>query len=496
MGRKPSSQSGPGVTARFYCQGIGDCHLLKFTKANGDPFWMLIDCGVHTSVSGGAAKIREIVADIHAQTGGRLDVIVLTHEHWDHNSGFRSARDLFETFEIGEVWLAWTENPSDGQARDIDTFKVEGARALALAANKLASIPAASAPFRLSALSEGVAQLAGFLGGKDENGLYGVKGERTRDARDALVALGRGKVRYLEPDMAPFGPDGLSSSVRVYVLGPPRDRALLRTETNAGEMYGFGASAGLFAARAIAHALAPETSGAAERDEFAPFDEDEGYRMADLSTLEAKKEKGAAKLLEFLRKHYGPLTEPLGGKEPGRRIDYDWLDGSAELALQMDRGVNNTSLVLAFEFVETGRVLLFPGDAQVGNWLSWQKQEWDVAGARVTGPDLLARTVFYKVAHHGSENATLKGKGLEQMTHVDLAAFLPTNEADAKKVKWGAMPFRPILEALETRARSRVVRADDDWIGAAAQPGFAVPSGCLRRVEPGGKGLWVEMDIA
>jgi len=32
------------VKIRFYCQGIGDCHLLKFPKDDGGDFWMLIDC--------------------------------------------------------------------------------------------------------------------------------------------------------------------------------------------------------------------------------------------------------------------------------------------------------------------------------------------------------------------------------------------------------------------------------------------------------------------
>src|SRR5262249_6958297 len=40
------------VKIRFYCQGIGDCHLLKFPKDGGGDFWMLIDCGIHSSIAG------------------------------------------------------------------------------------------------------------------------------------------------------------------------------------------------------------------------------------------------------------------------------------------------------------------------------------------------------------------------------------------------------------------------------------------------------------
>ena len=44
-----------------------------------------------------------------------------------------------------------------------------------------------------------------------------------------------------------------------------------------------------------------------------------------------------------------------------------------EFALKIDNDVNNTSLALALELADK-RVLLFPGDAQVGNWLSWDRQ--------------------------------------------------------------------------------------------------------------------------
>ena len=49
---------------RFYCQGIGDCHLLKFPKDGGGDFWMLIDCGIHSSITSGTEKIKAIVDDI------------------------------------------------------------------------------------------------------------------------------------------------------------------------------------------------------------------------------------------------------------------------------------------------------------------------------------------------------------------------------------------------------------------------------------------------
>ena len=81
-----------------------------------------------------------------------------------------------------------------------------------------------------------------------------------------------------------------------------------------------------------------------------------------------------------------------------RRIDNDWLQSAAHLALQVDNAINNTCLVLAFELIETGQVLLFVGDAQIGNWQSWMGLEFTIGDGNDTtqsvdegtaGPDRL-----------------------------------------------------------------------------------------------------------
>ena len=143
--------------------------------------------------------------------------------------------------------------------------------------------------------------------------------------------------------------------------------------------------------------------------------------------------------------------------------------------------------------------MLFAADAQVGNWLSWSDVIFGTGPNAVKGPDLLARTVYLKVGHHGSHNATLKAKGLERMTDPDLAAFIPVNEQDAKRIGWGQMPFRGILEDLASRTAGRVIRADDVWLSKGRLPDtFAAPSGAIRgvRYDRSGKGLWVELDVA
>ena len=50
---------------------------------------------------------------------GKLEVLIATHEHWDHLSGFHGHQKKFEEIKPRRVWLAWTENPDDPKAREI-----------------------------------------------------------------------------------------------------------------------------------------------------------------------------------------------------------------------------------------------------------------------------------------------------------------------------------------------------------------------------------------
>jgi hypothetical protein len=82
------------------------------------------------------------------------------------------------------------------------------------------------------------------------------------------------------------------------------------------------------------------------------------------------------------------------------------------------------------------------------------------------------------------------------MNDPDLAAFVPTNQVDAKRVKWGEMPFRGILDDLDKRADGRVIRADDAWLkSGAVDARFRKASGALQSVAPGDDGLWVDVEV-
>ena len=79
----------------------------------------------------------------------------------------------------------------------------------------------------------------------------------------------------------------------------------------------------------------------------------------------------------------------------------------------------------------------------------------------------LLKKTFYKVGHHGSHNATMRKSGLDIMESPELVAMIPTNTkfALSKKTKktpdgW-KMPEQELLEALEKRAKGRVILADE-----------------------------------
>lgn len=499
--KQASAAAAGGVTIRHYCQGIGDCHLLQFPRRAGGDFFMLIDCGVHSSVPGGSETIAAIVADIAVVTKGRIDVLAVTHEHWDHVSGFLTAAEAFGKFEVGAVWLAWTENPRDRQARELDKYKGEAIAVLQLAHQQLHGLGTHT---QLGAIGQGIGQMLGFV--------FGAAGEKVRDARNAAVNLAANHVVYHEPGAGPLQLEGVDG-VNVYVLGPPRDAKLLGLTERASEMYGVDQTLSSPMGRALMTGFgmaAPDADGDADRD--SPFDPEFGMKLADILPVAADTAtKDARPIVSLLRDHYvGPAavpgvvsrrqtSDPNRTDQSWRRVDGDWLAISADLALQLDNRTNNTSLVLAFEFAESKRVLLFAADAQVGNWLSWNDVTFGTGPDAVKGPDLLARTVYLKVGHHGSHNATLKAKGLERMTDPDLAAFIPVNEQDAKRIGWGQMPFRGILDDLASRTAGRVIRADDAWLREGRLPDiFAAPSGAVRgvRYDRSGEALWVELDIA
>ena len=126
------------------------------------------------------------------------------------------------------------------------------------------------------------------------------------------------------------------------------------------------------------------------------------------------------------------------------------------LALALDKVLNNTSLVVLFHYGE--EALLFPGDAQWGNWQSWIEKD---------GTDILSNVTFYKVAHHGSVNATPKS-ALEAMKQKKFAAM-----ASTQSKPWPSIPAPKLVTALNTQTGDQYVQSDS--IKVANAPYKAIP---------------------
>ncbi|MBI4903589.1 MAG: hypothetical protein HY820_08140 [Acidobacteria bacterium] len=457
-----AGKKNPSLRVRMYRQGLGDCFLLTFPGKSGKPFYMMIDCGVVLGTAQPEGIMKSVVNDIIRETNGHIDVLVATHEHWDHISGFVQAKDLLldkTKLQVDEVWLAWTENPKDTLAKKLRSERRRAENALRMAVNHLALKGAAESADRVDSLV----------------GFFGARAGSTEDAMESVKKIAGTAPRFFTPGEPPITVASVPG-IRFWVLGPPRNEKLLK-KSNPGKSEGYGLDAGedgaqAFLVSALTRGLGMGMSdGSAFEDAIEePFDPDYAIPMAR-----------ATHLSFFEDRYFGPAGDsglferPEAGHESDeprpwtnvawRRIDSMWMDASETMALQLDSATNNTSLVLAIEIVDRKEVLLFPGDAQAGNWLSWQDLKWEIEEkgkkVTVTGPDLLARTIFYKVGHHGSHNATMKEKGLELMVHDDLVAMIPVNHEMAKKKGWGKMPLPDLVDRLEQKTHGRLLRIDD-----------------------------------
>lgn len=404
---------------RIYRHGLGDCILVRIPRKNGPMFKLLIDCGVAVAQANASEKMKGVLKDILDVTEGSVDVLAVTHEHWDHVSGFQQAQELFDKLAVGQVWVAWTEDPKDDLANKL---REERSKALQLVSASVDALRAAGDDGR----AESVLALTG---------MFGAAGEKTKAAFDIAKAKAKGgRPAYLHPSDPPIVPNGCD--FRIFVLGPPHDEKAIK-RYNPSKAHPETYELALDGSGVLPLGVIGALSGDGDVIPFAqssriPLSMSEGHR--------------------FFRKAYWTGAD-------WRRIDTDWLGNTDEFALMLQSATNNTSLVLAIELAD-GDVLLFAGDAQVGNWLSWEGLEWGADTQRRTGPGLLGRTIFYKVGHHGSHNATMKEKGLDLMTELK-TAIIPVDEEVAKKMRWGAMPLTSLVTALSTKTQKRTLRTDE-----------------------------------
>lgn len=348
---QPAAADARPITVRMYNVGFGDAFLVKIPDGAGERR-ILFDCGsVESSPSGGSmgSIVKRIIADATDPDGvARIDVVVATHRHKDHVSGF--ADEAWRQVQVREVWLPWTEHPSDPQARRIRELQSRLALGLnqALAAAPLAVGAEAQRQFEVS--RDIVANALMLSNDAAMRTLHsGFAGQAVRRFLPDQNEQGA-SARLFDTDALP--------GVKVHVLGPSRDPEVIRDmDPPKGEGYLRLQAA---APQGDDGSLLPVHPFAAEFVLVA------GAVPWRLSPAELQSIHNAGSMAELA------------------------------VAVALDKAVNGTSLVLLLDVA--GTLLLFPGDAQWGTWMNvLNDAQWR---------ELLRRVAFFKIGHHGSHNAT------------------------------------------------------------------------------------------
>lgn len=304
------------ATVRMYNVGFGDCFLLTFQFSDRERH-ILVDFGSTAAPASGPSDfMHRIALDIAARCNGKLDVVVATHRHRDHISGFSTdvgTGEIIAALKPDHVIQPWTEHPS--------------AETDALTADFLTSLE------EMHAVADGVVRWcrnakaetgdqARFLG---ENNLANFSAVRN------LMEMGRrGQAHYVN---AGTRLDDLLPGVKMTVLGPPTlkqcDSIRKQRSRDANEFWQFRSSWASHS-RATAPARAP-------------------FRSTRVPPPNVR---------WFLRR--------------SRDVHRDQM---LELVRNLDNVINNTSVILLIQFGK--QKLLFPGDAQIENWsFALRNAEW------------------------------------------------------------------------------------------------------------------------
>jgi beta-lactamase superfamily II metal-dependent hydrolase len=388
------------IKVRMYNVGFGDAFLVKIPDGAHERR-VLFDCGsIESSPTGGsmAGIVERIIADATDNDGvARIDVVVATHRHKDHVSGFANA--AWSQVQVREVWLPWTEHPSDAQARRIREAQSQLAMGLskALAGAPLATGAEAKRQFNVS--RDVVANALMLSNDAAMRTLHsGFAGTPVRRFFPEVNEQNNEPVRLVETATLP--------GVKVHVLGPSRDPEVIRDmDPPKGQGY----------LRLRGAAPMPSEVSVASIYPFAP---------------------------EFLVTGASVPWQPT----PVELALIHSAGAMSELAVAvaLDKAVNGTSLVLLLDVA--GTILLFPGDAQWGTWMNiLDDAQWR---------ELLSRVSFFKIGHHGSHNATPPNFVRKLMPHGCCAMASTLTRAI-----WNFIPKQELLTDLVAHG-AQVARSD------------------------------------
>jgi hypothetical protein len=352
------------LTLRSYQVGFGDCYLLTFHYPSSERH-VLIDFGSTGQPDGAPDDLMMLVAnDIARRSSNKLHIVVATHRHKDHISGFATTKDgdgpgdIIRKCQPDIVIQPWTEDPN---ARTDATHATITSSGKSFAFTETlhhmqmvsASALAETQTHLRFGLDSGVADQLSFLG---EDNLT------NRPAVENLKKMGEeGRALYVNCDPEnPLDLDDMLPGVTVRVLGPPtlqQSKAIgKQRSSDAAEFWQLQAHSGE-PMLGISKPLFPEVAS-----------------------------RSAAQLTPPHTRWFIRQVNNIRGAQ---------LLGLVRI---LDSVMNNTSVILLFE--AGNKKLLFPGDAQIENW-SYALDQKEVQ-------EMLKDVDVYKVGHHGSRNANPK----------------------------------------------------------------------------------------
>ena len=347
----------PPVSATLFAYqvGFGDCFLLRFTYADGSLRHILIDFGTTgLTLKSPKDQMLRIANDVKKKCGGKLDVVVATHRHADHISGFatnkgKGSGDVIASLKPERVVQPWTEAPD---ATDETLGPDVGAKAFSSRRFALKQMHK-TARLAVERIDSGKIDMPAALAGQLR--FIGEDNLSNASAVKNLMTMGKNVYVYhgCDPKLGEFLP-----GIEVTVLGPP---TLHQTDT-----------------------IRKQRSR----------DVDEFWQMAPRRFADAGGGGDSPKLFPNAPQFDLKLVEYRWVAE---RIDKAQGEMMLGLVHALDAQMNNTSVILLFK--AGSKSLLFPGDAQLENWQYALSHEL---------ADKLDEVDLYKVGHHGSLNATPK----------------------------------------------------------------------------------------
>ncbi len=352
------------ATIFAYQVGFGDCFLLRFGYADTSQRHLLIDFGTtKLPENASPAHMVDVANDIREKCGGQLDIVVATHRHADHISGFATkddgsgSGDIIRALKPKVVLQPWTEAP-DAPVDSLGPNPDQGQQAFASRQLSLAAMHGVAAA-AVSNLDNAVFRKRSMQGLAEQIRFIGEDNIANKSAVRNLASMAAKNVYGFHGSDPGFG--SLLPGIKVSVLGPP---TLHQTDTIRKQKSRDKDEFWQLAPKRLADSMAAQA--------------ETGLLFPDAPSQRASKLFAEQRWL-------------------ADRIDTCNAEQSLGIVRALDDQMNNTSLILLFQ--AGAKTLLFPGDAQLENWEFALQSKF---------AKLLDSVDVYKVGHHGSLNATPK----------------------------------------------------------------------------------------